>query len=282
MRVDDIGILACPETRNPLVYQGTNLEGVLQDGVLICRETGVAWGVEESWPRLVRELRLDGPRERLLKLHDFAPRLHDPLVRTLCRALRTTPELAARTEAFRLLDLPSLRASADGPARVLEVGTGAGGGLAAVEQQLPDGVDVQLWGTDVSFGMLQEARRRFNAEDPSGPLHQARLLLAEAAGLPFGDGSFDRVVHLGGLAGFRDARAALAEMARVARSGTPVVVPAANPGPDAPLGIPGNAARKLLPAVPDGALADLVPPSAGDVEVRRLDPLFMLLRFTAP
>ena len=89
-------------------------------------------------------------------------------------------------------------------------------------------------------------------------------------------------VHLGGLAGFRDARAALAEMARVARSGTPVVVLEANPGLDAPLGILGNAARKLLPAVPDGALADLVPPSAGDVEVRRLDPLFVLLRFTAP
>src|SRR6266446_239626 len=38
------------------------------------------------------------------------------------------------------------------------------------------------------------------------------------------DATFDRVFHVGGINGYRDVRKALAEMARVARAGTPIVV----------------------------------------------------------
>jgi ubiquinone/menaquinone biosynthesis C-methylase UbiE len=48
--------------------------------------------------------------------------------------------------------------------------------------------------------------------------------MADAHALPFPDHSFDRVFEIGGLNGYRDPRLALAEMARVARPGTPIVV----------------------------------------------------------
>jgi ubiquinone/menaquinone biosynthesis C-methylase UbiE len=51
-----------------------------------------------------------------------------------------------------------------------------------------------------------------------------RLLMTDAHALPFPDHSFDRVFHVGGISGYRDIRKALAEMARVAVPGTPVVV----------------------------------------------------------
>jgi ubiquinone/menaquinone biosynthesis C-methylase UbiE len=48
--------------------------------------------------------------------------------------------------------------------------------------------------------------------------------MADGHALPFPGASFDRVVNVGGLGGFRDPRTALAEMARVAVPGSPIVV----------------------------------------------------------
>lgn len=278
MYVDDVGILACPETRNPLTWHGTNLEGVLQDGVLVCEDTGVAWQVEEGWPRLVRDLRLDGPRARLLRFHDAAPRLHDPVLRALLPALGSSTEGAHRNIALERMDL---HAALSDPPRILEVGVGAGASLPLLARRLPADTRAQLWGVDVSIGMLREARRRLERHR-AGPLSQVRLLLAEAGGLPFRDGVFDRVVHLGGLAGFAAPGAALREMARVAVSGSPVVVVEASPGPGAPTGLVGGLARKLLPLAPDADLAELAPTGATDVRVERIDPLFVSLSFRAP
>jgi ubiquinone/menaquinone biosynthesis C-methylase UbiE len=67
--------------------------------------------------------------------------------------------------------------------------------------------------------MLRVCERR-HALRPLAP----RLVLGDAHALPFPDHAFDRVFHVGALGSMRDARRALAEMARVARPGTPIVV----------------------------------------------------------
>ncbi len=53
---------------------------------------------------------------------------------------------------------------------------------------------------------------------------RVRLVLGDAHALPFGDTTFDRVFHVGGINGYRDIRRGLAEMERVARPDTPIVV----------------------------------------------------------
>src|SRR5438876_6035125 len=50
------------------------------------------------------------------------------------------------------------------------------------------------------------------------------LVLADGHALPFPDASFDRVYNVGGIGTYHDPHRALAEMARVARPGTPIVV----------------------------------------------------------
>jgi ubiquinone/menaquinone biosynthesis C-methylase UbiE len=119
------------------------------------------------------------------------------------------------------LQLPQLRRpTARQPLRILEVGVGTGANLPLLERHLPRGLDIELWGLDLSAGMIERCRRR--SATHAG--RRVRLLLADAHALPFRDAWFDRVFHVGGIGGYRDPRTALGEMGRVARPGTPIVV----------------------------------------------------------
>lgn len=279
MLVRDVELLRCPESRSPLVWQGTNLEGVLQDGVLVSPETGVAWTMEEGWARLARRLDLDERRARLLRWHDQAPRLHDPFVRFVLPRMGATQEGRFRGVAVDHLQLDTL--TGPQPTRILEVATGTGAGLETVSRRLPAGVPVDLWGTDVSLGMLAEARRRADRANDEA-LSQARLLLAHGFQLPFQDDLFDRVLHLGGLAPLDRPAETLAEMCRVARPGAPIVVIAASPQGAPPQGLLGKISESLLPSVPETTLQDAIPSDAVDARVTRLDHLFVSAVFRAP
>lgn len=72
-------------------------------------------------------------------------------------------------------------------------------------------------GLDVSTGQLAACQRR-------NPGRDLRLILGEAEDLPFPDRQFDAVLSIGGFNHFNDPAAALAEMARVARPGAPIVI----------------------------------------------------------
>jgi ubiquinone/menaquinone biosynthesis C-methylase UbiE len=150
----------------------------------------------------------------------FAP-FHDPGVRFVLPLLQWSSEGALRDGYMRRLALERLVPPDDAtPVRILEVGIGCGANLPLVDRDLPANLPVELWGVDLSTGMLHQCRRRL-------PHHRrlaVKLLFADAHALPFADATFDRVFHVGGIAGFGDPRGALAEMARVARPGTPIVV----------------------------------------------------------
>src|SRR5262249_43335820 len=119
------------------------------------------------------------------------------------------------------LELGALRRGRNGrPPRILEVGVGTGANLPLLERDLPRRLDVELWGCDLSDGMLAQCQRRLATHRG----RTLRLLVADAHALPFPDRSFDRVFHVGGIAGYHDPKRALAEMARVAVPGTPIVV----------------------------------------------------------
>src|SRR5262249_18504429 len=98
---------------------------------------------------------------------------------------------------------------------------GAGANLPLLQQHLPLDVDVEFWGLDYSLGMLLQCAWR---TEWVYPVPRVRLLLGDAHSLPFQDSQFDRVLHVGGINGYRDRNAALGEMARVAKKGAPIVV----------------------------------------------------------
>jgi SAM-dependent methyltransferase len=88
---------------------------------------------------------------------------------------------------------------------VLDVGAGPGTYFDLVRERVPHG---HLFAGDLSFGMLEQARRH-----PGAP--QVTLLNLDAQNLPFADGTFDVVLANHMLYHVLDVRAALSEIRRV-------------------------------------------------------------------
>ena len=107
---------------------------------------------------------------------------------------------------------------------------------------------------------------------------------ADAHALPFADASFDRVFHVGGIGGYGDTRLGLAEMARVARPDTPIVVvdEQLDPGRDDSL-FHRVVFRALTfyTTAPDSPVADL-PPGATAVLSEQVSRFYYCLTFRMP
>jgi SAM-dependent methyltransferase len=221
MRLDDIQVLACPRCRAPLAPDGEAREGHLLEGRISCRGCGASWPVAEGLPRLYREEEVRGTDRLMRYIYDGLPSLHDPATRFILPLLQAGgSEDSLREGYLPRIELPRLAPRADGrPVRILEVGIGAGANLPRVRREIPQGLEVEIWGLDLSRGMLRQCQKAL-ARTPDA---RVRLLMADAHALPFPDHSFDRVFHVGALGSYRDPRKALAEMARVAEPGTPIV-----------------------------------------------------------
>ena len=220
MTLTDAGTLACPACHGSLEFDGTLAGEELSGGVLRCARCAHPWPVRDGLPRLVDEARVRRADRFMRVLYDRLAPLHDPITRALFPPLQGTSERAARDGYMQRLDLRSLRPNGSDRLRILEVGVGAGANVPLLERDLPRDLDVELWGVDLSDGMLDRCRRRL-AHHPGRPM---RLLIADAHALPFPAACFDRVFHVGGIGGYGDPRRGLAEMARVARPDTPIVV----------------------------------------------------------
>jgi ubiquinone/menaquinone biosynthesis C-methylase UbiE/uncharacterized protein YbaR (Trm112 family) len=231
LRPGDVTQLVCPACRGALSFAagagGRGMtSGALERGTLGCGGCGAIWPVEDGMPRLYREAEVRGTDRLLRTIYDGLPWLHDPLTTALFPVLQRTSEAAVREQILARVDLGALGAPAGRPLRILEVGVGAGANLPLVRRELLRRAEVgalgavEIWGLDLSRGMLAACR----ALALRHGYDELRLILGDAHALPFGDGGFDRVFHVGGIGGYRDPGRALAEMARVAVPGTPIVV----------------------------------------------------------
>jgi ubiquinone/menaquinone biosynthesis C-methylase UbiE len=75
------------------------------------------------------------------------------------------------------------------------------------------------FGLDISWGMLKRCQKQLAQWKRT-----AQLFQGEAENLPFRDGIFDVVFHVGGINFFNDRARAINEMIRVAKPGTKVVI----------------------------------------------------------
>ncbi|NOJ93515.1 methyltransferase domain-containing protein [Corallococcus coralloides] len=222
MWLRDVALLACPDCRGQLVWHGQREDDRLDEGRLLCGGCGETWTVEDGLARLYREDRVQGTDRLMRHLYDGLPALHDPLTTVLTPLFQSVSESRMRDGYMRRLELGALKPRDDGqPVRVLEVGVGAGANLPRIRGALPPGLPVEVWGLDLSTGMLAQCGKRLRK---GRGVKDTRLLVADAHALPFKDGLFDRVFHVGGIGSYRQPAVALREMARVARPGTPLVV----------------------------------------------------------
>ena len=222
MTPQQVGFLRCPRCNGSLAYVGTTWNGWLHAGNLHCSPCARAWPVEDGTPRLLEATGVRGLEAFVRVVYELFAPFHDLGVRYGLPLAMLATEEEVREAYMRQLDVEGIaRERRDGgTARILEVGIGGGGNLPHLAYHAPAGLDVEIWGVDYSSQMLGQCRRRLTTWD-GPPVH---VLLADAHTLPFPDASFDRVLHVGAIATYRDPGRALAEMARVARPGTPIVV----------------------------------------------------------
>ncbi len=138
----------------------------------------------------------------------FAPRgaglysvLAPPLLRPLYR--RVADEVAA---------LPGT-ALAAGISAILEIGSGPGEVALEIARRLPG---AEIVGVDLAAAMVERASARARVEQRDA---HVRFQLADAASLPFADGSFDIVVSTLSLHHWSDPAAVFVEVGRVLRPG---------------------------------------------------------------
>ena len=219
LRREDLAVVRCPKCRGLLSPRTPSPNGDIEDGFLDCEKCG-EWPVEDGLPVLVDGDSLHVADRFFRLVYGLVAPFHDAGVHYVLSLIQWSSEASMRGHYLRRMRLHTLTETEDRPLRILEVGAGTGVNWRLIEDRLPVGSNVEFWAVDLNRNMLDRSRRRAQREVG----RRVRHLLADAHALPFEDASFDRVFHVGGIASYGDKRKALAEMARVARPGTPIVV----------------------------------------------------------
>ena len=273
MRLVDLPTLVCPGCKEDLFWEGTNLEGILQDGQLGCEICDVSWPVEDGFPTMYSDSDLRSTDRRIRIIHDSLPRAHKPALKMALPLLGAGREKTLR-EAFL-----SALGPMSGPVRLLEIGIGEGSNLPQLQRVLPEGSEI--WGMDTSTGLLGLCRSRWS---DALFVEDARLVAADAHRLPFSDDTFDRVLHVGGLGRFDDSERVLGEILRVARPGARVVLVCKSLDPDHAHPVWVQSAFRLwtffdpTPGLPTAWLLDRVE----DLHDERINRFYTCAHFSAP
>jgi ubiquinone/menaquinone biosynthesis C-methylase UbiE/uncharacterized protein YbaR (Trm112 family) len=185
-------LLCAPETRAPLEFT----TGRLRD-----MKSGQYYPIRAGIPVFLHDV--SGLNRKFQTMYDRLAPGYD-LAEKIYRWVTRKPDF--RTDYLRELQIPA-------GGRVLEVSVGTGLNLPYLPQ------DSELFGLDLSWGMLRRCGRNLQRWRRKGHLFQG-----EAEQLPFRDAVFDCVFHVGGINFFNDKARALAEMVRVAKPGTKLLV----------------------------------------------------------
>ena len=168
---------------------------------LVNPQSGICYPIRNGIPVFVEDVRglnrkYQAMYDRLAPGYDVAERLYKWVSRK--------PDY--RLEYIQELEIPA-------GARVLEVSVGTGANQRYLQP------DLEFYGLDLSWGMLNKCRRNLKKWH-----RDAQLFQGEAERLPFCDAVFDTVFHVGGINFFNDKARAIREMIRVAKPGTKIVI----------------------------------------------------------
>ncbi|MFX0062060.1 MAG: class I SAM-dependent methyltransferase [Candidatus Hermodarchaeota archaeon] len=203
-----MSLLRCPACREQLrLKTDPEREQVLEDN-LIC-QCGRSYPIHDGVPNLIYPDELLPSDKEYLQQYQKQAEQYDKMIGWLFESF-FEDEKTRRAEVIDLLDLKP-------GDRVLEVSCGTGSNLPYILEHI--GSEGQLFALDLSPAMQQVASRKLAGSEAS-----IDFFLANGSYLPFADGSFDALLHLGGVNTFAEIRRALAEMTRVVRVGGKVVI----------------------------------------------------------
>lgn len=209
----DWALLRCPTCHAALLPA--------KAGATLCSACGESWPYSSDIPILFREAWVRGTDKVMALFYDNLPRFHDPAVHYLLPVWQLEGrESTMRSGYIRRLQLDAEDLQHNPAPRLLEVSLGTGVNVGLVRRAAATGPRLEYWGLELSPGMLRIGCERLAAAQE----RQVRLVQGDAHALPFASDTFDRVLHVGGIGGFRDPGAAMAEMVRVAKPGAVIVV----------------------------------------------------------
>jgi ubiquinone/menaquinone biosynthesis C-methylase UbiE len=205
---NDRGWHCRPETLRNLISPATGerlqLSGVGRSQALVTL-AGERFSIHDGIPDMRRASDLTGDNGKYNRLYETIGGFYDDIQRVVCACS------AMDGDAYVRSYMSPLEVKAGDSVLETSVGTGLN------FRYLPLGVT--LTGIDLSAEMLarcQENMRRWE--------FQADLFLGNAERLPFADESFDVVFHVGGINFFSDRAKAIAEMIRVAKPGSKILI----------------------------------------------------------
>ncbi len=190
-----LNLLRNPNTGNTLA---------LENGMLADRETGERFSMRNGIPVILRKEDVFGWNRKQQRGYDLGSYFYDLLYSLSITGFKQWLEELA--EIFKV----------KAGEYVLETSVGTGQQLLNLKRH---GVQGDFFGNDISFGMLKKCQKNLKAWGID-----AGLVQGNAEALPFGDGLFDVVFHVGGFNFFNDKKAAVDEMIRTAKPGAKLYI----------------------------------------------------------
>jgi len=205
MDAETVSMLCNPHTHSPLSLKRSHTtDGDMQE-FLVDENTGEIFPFQNGIPVLYDTSRLEGYNLQYNAFYRRAARIYDFALGALA-LFSGSRESHFRQQYLQLLEIR------DG-SKVLEVAIGTGANLPL----LP--TTARCYGLDLSWEMLEKCQK-----NQLRWKRKAELFYGNAEELPFHDGMFDVIFHVGGINAFSDRAKAIREMIRVAKPGTRIVI----------------------------------------------------------
>jgi len=215
MKRTTLDLLACPICRGGLTLNDGAADPI-RTGSLRCIHCARDYPIADGIPHFIEPQELTGLNRRFSHLYDWFSLIYR-LFSKVAFAFIGMNEEAARREITNRLDPRGSPGSGTGRGgRVLEVSIGPGVNLPYLMNRPDVG---EVFGLDISPGQLRGCQRYVRRK-----VWDVDLFLGNGEQLPFRDGSFDGVFHVGGINFFDNKKAAIEEMIRVARPGARILI----------------------------------------------------------
>ena len=206
MKSTTLDLLACPNCHDRLEYSGADEKTIL-DGVLACFHCKQQFPIVSGIPHFIQREQLTGLNRHFARAYDWSSWAYRAFSK-IAFAYIGMDEESGRREITDRLDPHG--------GCVLEVSIGPGVNLPYIIDRSDVG---EIYGLDISLGQLKNCQRYVTKKGWG-----VDLFLGNAEQLPFRDGAFESVFHVGGINFFNDKKSAIDEMIRVAKPGARILI----------------------------------------------------------
>jgi ubiquinone/menaquinone biosynthesis C-methylase UbiE/uncharacterized protein YbaR (Trm112 family) len=206
MKNTTLDLIACPFCYGNLKFDQYG-KPALHSRALTCSACKKSFQIENGIPHFIESETLTGFNRNFSRMYDWFSWAYRVFSKVAFAYIGLNEETGRREITDRLDPHGG---------KILEVSVGPGVNLPYLVNRTDVG---EVFGLDISLGQLLNCQRYVAKKG-----WDVDLFLAKGEQLPFKNDAFEGVFHVGGINFFNDKKAAIAEMIRVAKSGTRILI----------------------------------------------------------